>query len=117
MRRNENIAKLQAGYLFPEVGLGLQMTYYRKDNWQSLTSRFLQIARRRRAHQEQNPDAKVISLGIGDTTEPIPKYIAESMQKAAAGLGTIEGYSGYDPRLVSVEVDLTGRRLGLGLHK
>ncbi|KAK9828942.1 hypothetical protein WJX72_002939 [[Myrmecia] bisecta] len=71
LKRNENIGKLQAGYLFPE------------------------IARRRRAHQDKHPDAKVISLGIGDTTEPIPKLIADAMQKAAAGLGTLAGYSGY----------------------
>lgn len=69
--RNENFSKLRAGYLFPE------------------------IARRRRAHQESNPNAKVISLGIGDTTEPLPKCIADAMAKAAAGLATREGYSGY----------------------
>ena len=68
--RNPNFGKLQAGYLFPE------------------------IARRRRAHQEARPDAKIISLGIGDTTEPIPPFIADAMAKAAAGLGTLEGYSG-----------------------
>ena len=53
-----------------------------------------QIARRRRAHQEKHPDAKIISLGIGDTTEPIPKSIAQAMQQAAAGMATLEGYSG-----------------------
>ena len=55
----------------------------------------MQIGRRRRAHQEKHPDAKIISLGIGDTTEPVPKSIAEAMQRAAAGLGTLEGYSGW----------------------
>lgn len=54
----------------------------------------IQIARRRRAHQEAHPDAQIISLGIGDTTEPLPQYIADAMAKAAAGLGTREGYSG-----------------------
>lgn len=39
VERNQNFAKLQAGYLFPE------------------------IARRRRAYLEQNPSAKIISLG------------------------------------------------------
>lgn len=39
--RNSNFAKLQAGYLFPE------------------------IARRRNAYLAQNPNAKIISLGIG----------------------------------------------------
>ncbi len=55
---------------------------------------FTQIARRRKAHQEKNPDAKIISLGIGDTTEPLPQFIADAMAKAAAGLATREGYSG-----------------------
>lgn len=54
----------------------------------------MQIARRRRAHQEKNPDAKIISLGIGDTTEPIPGFITSSLEKAAKGMGTLEGYSG-----------------------
>jgi len=71
VERNANFDKLRAGYLFPE------------------------IARRRKAHQEAHPDAKIISLGIGDTTEPLPKSIADAMAKAAAGLATREGYSGY----------------------
>jgi LL-diaminopimelate aminotransferase len=58
----------------------------------------LQIARRRRAHQEAHPDAQIISLGIGDTTEPLPQFIADAMAKAAAGLATREGYSGYVPQ-------------------
>jgi len=44
VKRNPNMAQLRAGYLFPE------------------------IARIRNAHLEKNPDAKIISLGIGDTT-------------------------------------------------
>lgn len=60
----------------------------------SVISHPTQIARRRRAHQEKNPDANIISLGIGDTTEPIPPFIVEAMKKAAEGLGTLEGYSG-----------------------
>lgn len=57
----------------------------------------LQIARRRNAHQEANPDAKIISLGIGDTTEPIPPYIVEGLKKGAEKLGSREGYVGYGP--------------------
>ncbi|KAL4274582.1 hypothetical protein AHAS_Ahas20G0021600 [Arachis hypogaea] len=39
------------------------------------------IARRRNAHLIKYPDAKVISLGIGDTTEPIPDAITSAMSK------------------------------------
>ncbi|KAL4278153.1 hypothetical protein GQ457_03G000260 [Hibiscus cannabinus] len=60
--RNANISKLQAGYLFPEV------------------------ARRRAAHLLKYPNAQVISLGIGDTTEPIPDV---------SWIVYTDGYSGY----------------------
>ena len=69
--RNPNIAKLQAGYLFPEIN------------------------RIKTKHLEENPDAKIISLGIGDTTEPIPQPITKAMAAAAENLGTIDGYSQY----------------------
>merc|ERR1719454_640425 len=70
--RNPNIAKLQAGYLFPEIG------------------------RRRNAYLEANPDAQpIISLGIGDTTMPVPPHILNGLTEGAAKLGTKEGYSGY----------------------
>ena len=71
MARNANIGKLQAGYLFPE------------------------IARLRSAHLAENPEAKIISLGIGDTTEPIPEPIVNGMVESAKGLGTMEGYGKY----------------------
>lgn len=38
---------------------------------------------------------KIISLGIGDTTEPIPAPIITAMKNYADGLGTLKGYSGY----------------------
>lgn len=69
--RNENFAKLQAGYLFPEIG------------------------RRRNAYIAEHPDAKIISLGIGDTTLPIPEHILGGLKEGAAKLGTKTGYSGY----------------------
>ena len=61
---NENFLKLQAGYLFPEIG------------------------RRVRAFQQANPNAKIIRLGIGDVTEPLPPAIIEAMHKAVDEMGT-----------------------------
>ncbi|MBA2728865.1 MAG: LL-diaminopimelate aminotransferase [Parachlamydiaceae bacterium] len=71
MQRNPHLQKLKNQYLFPE------------------------ITSRKNLFIEKNPEASLISLGIGDTTEPIPEYITESLSKNAAALGTIEGYSGY----------------------
>src|SRR3989338_11143414 len=70
-KRNSNIAKLPSGYLFPE------------------------ISRRKNEFLEKNPDAKLISLGIGDTTEPITRHIDEALTNAASALGTKDGYRGY----------------------
>jgi len=72
VKRNKYIAKLQAGYLFPEIG------------------------RRKKTLLEKEPDAKLISLGIGNTTEPLSPHIVEGLQEEVTKLGTPEGYTGYD---------------------
>jgi len=71
MQRNERFEGLKAGYLFPEV------------------------ARRRRVFQEKHPEAKLISLGVGNTTEPITPRICGGLVAGAERLGTMEGYTGY----------------------
>ncbi len=71
IKRNTGFSNLTAGYLFPE------------------------IAKRRREYASSHPSAKIISLGIGNTTEPLTPHIAKAMSDYAASLGTAEGYSGY----------------------
>ena len=71
VKRNESFAKLRAGYLFPEIG------------------------KRRREFQAKNPDAKIISLGIGDTPGPLKPLVTESLINASKLAGTAEGYIGY----------------------
>ncbi|MGK5594951.1 MAG: LL-diaminopimelate aminotransferase [Parachlamydiaceae bacterium] len=73
VKRNPSLAKLHSGYLFPE------------------------IARRKEALLACNPQAKIISLGIGDTTEPIPLTIVEGLKQGAIDLGTMHAYRGYGP--------------------
>lgn len=70
-KRNPNMAKLQSGYLFPEIN------------------------RRKMEFLAKNPKARLISLGIGDTTQPIAPHIAKRMAEEAARLGTKDGYTGY----------------------
>src|SRR5450759_628424 len=69
--RNPCFSNLAAGYLFPEV------------------------AKRRREFAAKHPEAKIISLGIGNTTEPLPPSICEALSASALELGTKKGYSGY----------------------
>jgi LL-diaminopimelate aminotransferase len=69
---NENFLKLQAGYLFPEIG------------------------KRRRAFQQAHPEAKIISMGIGDVTQPLAPAVIEAMTKAVGEMGKKETFHGYD---------------------
>jgi len=70
---NDNYLKLKAGYLFPE------------------------IARRVNAFAEANPDAKIIRLGIGDVTEPLPEACRKAMVEAVAEMGDRNTFKGYGP--------------------
>lgn len=58
---------------------------------------FTNIAAKVRAFQENNPDAKLIRLGIGDVTRPLAPMVVEAMQAAAAELGHAESFRGYGP--------------------
>lgn len=71
VHRNPNFGKLQSSYVFSE------------------------IARRRKVFLDKNPDAKLVSLGIGDTTLPIPPYILNGLVTGATKLGIKKGYTGY----------------------
>ena len=69
---NENFLKLQAGYLFPEIG------------------------RRVRAFSQANPESDIIKLGIGDVTEPLPDAIVTAMHKAVDQMSVRETFHGYE---------------------
>ena len=70
---NESYRKLQAGYLFPEIG------------------------RRVAEFEKAHPDAPIIRLGIGDVTLPLAPAIVEALRNAVEELGTAEGFRGYGP--------------------
>jgi LL-diaminopimelate aminotransferase len=65
------MSRLKAGYLFPE------------------------IARRRREFAASHPDAKIISMGVGNTTEPVLPHICAALVEGARRLGNARTYSGY----------------------
>lgn len=70
---NENFEKIQASYLFSTV------------------------AKKVAEFQKNNPDKKVIKLGIGDVTRPLPKVCIEAMKKAADEMGKADTFRGYGP--------------------
>src|SRR5688572_30812283 len=72
-RINDNYLKLKAGYLFPEVN------------------------RRVAAFAEKNPQAKIIRMGIGDVTEPLPHAVVEALHRAVDEMAKRETFRGYGP--------------------
>lgn len=56
---------------------------------------FADIAKRVNDYCKANPDKKVIKLGIGDVTLPIPKIAVDAMKKGAEDLGNKETFKGY----------------------
>ena len=70
-RVNPHYGKLQAGYLFPE------------------------IAKRTREFTDKNPDAAVMRLGIGNTTEPLTPAVVAGLHAGVDRLASAETYSGY----------------------
>lgn len=70
---NENYLKLQAGYLFPEIGRRV--------------SKFI----------EQNPNKKVIKMGIGDVTQALVPKVVEEFHKAVDEMANKSSFKGYGP--------------------
>lgn len=70
---NENFLELQDSYLFST------------------------IAKKVERYIKENPNKKIIKLGIGDVTKPIVSECIEAMHKAVEELGTQEGFKGYGP--------------------
>ena len=56
---------------------------------------FAEIAKRVNDYCKANPDKKVIKLGIGDVTLPIPQIAVDAMKKGAEDLGKKEIFKGY----------------------
>ena len=58
---------------------------------------FSEVARRVRVYKEQHPDADVISLGIGDVSQPLVPAVIEALHKAVDEMGHAETFRGYGP--------------------
>lgn len=73
IRINENYQKLKASYLFAD------------------------IARRVSAFTEANPDKKIIRLGIGDVTEPLPEAVVSAFHEGVTEMADAATFRGYGP--------------------
>ncbi|MFW5788547.1 MAG: LL-diaminopimelate aminotransferase [Spirochaetota bacterium] len=73
IRINDNYRKLEKSYLFVE------------------------IARRVSEFQQDNPDTRIIKLGIGDVTRALPKSVIAAFHEGVDEQGTDETFRGYGP--------------------
>ena len=58
---------------------------------------FADIAKKVNAFKVMHPKADVISLGIGDVTQPLCPAVVEAMHKAVDEMATADGFRGYGP--------------------
>ncbi len=73
IRINDHYRKLKASYLFSD------------------------IAKRVSAYATDNPDKRVIRMGIGDVTEPLPAVCREAFKSAVDEMGDRTTFRGYGP--------------------
>lgn len=74
-RVNENYLKLPGSYLFSTIG------------------------KKRKAYAEAHLDSNIISLGIGDVTQPLAPAIITALHKAVDEMADAETFHGYAPDL------------------
>ena len=69
------------------------------DHYMNLASNYLfaDIAKKVQAFKAENPEAEVISLGIGDVTQPLCPAVVEALHKAADEMGQSATFRGYGP--------------------
>jgi LL-diaminopimelate aminotransferase len=72
-RINESYLNLKASYLFAE------------------------IKRRTQAFREAHPDARVITLGVGDVTQALPPAVVQALEHAVREQASAETLKGYGP--------------------
>ena len=69
------------------------------ENFKDLKESYLfsTIAKKVAEFQKENPDKKIIKLGIGDVTRPIPKACVKAMEKAIQEMANSTTFKGYGP--------------------
>lgn len=58
---------------------------------------FKEIEVRTEAYKAQHPDARLLRMGVGDVTRPLPKAITDAMHQAVEELGHADSFRGYGP--------------------
>ena len=73
IRINENFLNLKDNYLFSTINQKIEQ------------------------YKKEYPDKKIIRLGIGDVTKPLPFGITKAMEQACMEMNQVETFKGYGP--------------------
>ena len=100
MKINSNFRNLQGQYLFKD------------------------ITDRTKAYSASHPGQRVLQLGVGDVTRPLPQVIVQAMQQAADALAHQDTFRGYGPeagynwlRQAIIDNDYAPRNIQLDLDE
>ena len=79
--------------------LRVKRNYMINENYIKLPSAYLfaEIAQRVKAFKAEHPDAEIISLGIGDVTQPLAPVVVQAIHKAADEMAQVASFRGYGP--------------------
>ena len=68
-------------------------------NYENLQESYLfaEIAKRVNAYSQSHPEAKLIRMGIGDVTRPLPEAVVKALHSASDEMGRAETFRGYGP--------------------
>lgn len=85
---------------------------------------FSEIAKRVSAYQNENPNAKLIKMGIGDVTRPLVPTVINALHKAVDEMACADTFHGYGPdygydwlRQAVVARDYASRGLDISLDE
>ena len=69
------------------------------ENYKRLSEAYLfsEIARKVKTYKAEEPEAEIISLGIGDVTQPLCPAVVEALHKAADEMAVAATFRGYGP--------------------
>jgi LL-diaminopimelate aminotransferase len=99
-RINEHYRNLRAAYLFAE------------------------LRRRAQAFADAHPGTRLVDLGVGDVTRPLPSTVVRAMHEAADDMARPDTFKGYGPyagyewlRAAIAEHDFGARGVGVGIDE
>jgi LL-diaminopimelate aminotransferase len=87
MRINEHYTELSSNYLFADIAKKVQAFLTPLGSSRDFS----------RGAKAENPEAEVISLGIGDVTQPLCPAVVEALHKAVDEMGQNATFRGYGP--------------------